>query len=834
MKSKITRGWQQWQRDDSPVAVPELIEPGLEVTADAVWSWVEIPAAASHLMEDDEVSSATLEVAAALHKLVPAEAEYHLKVMWAEESEQDYFDSWAHDPSVTAPNFREYVELGAHRIRLNAEAGVLRRRIVLLGVRWQTTEPAAPTTALRRQLRSHGAQRRDARARLDAVRDKIGNWFTQMRRSELRAVPAPAGLIAWAYARELRRGSLAIPQESELSGGKVINLLHGEVDPTEDPNYVVVRDARTGQRRYVAIVVASVNGFSAEHLHVPGGEWLEMISELPGVEASLRGTHHGQQGSLALLKDGQRTVQGQRREANDHGVSLPPEMEGTESILADRHREVAGRTEVEATNHPRWVVEADSPEELHQRVEDVRALYGGLIDLVVVPHVQDLLWRELLPGDAVRVGEFAQIQPMRTLAGSWFHGGSNVGDDSGPYLGLVEGSTPRPLRLHLNSHEFAGQTTTITATGKSGAGKSTAVELLTLSTLATGSWSALVDAKGDLGGIRQVASNVLGVPVQSVNVAAPEASGVMDPMRFAANDDEARTLTLGALVSALGGDDRRRAESVIERAIEAVLQRPREAWSCQAVMAELLATSDEAPAAALAHEIGETLANRARLPQLRPVLGDLGAGHTALQIGRGLVYFDLSGLDMPLTRDADQWEPAQRASVVTWRMVMAYAMSQTRGLREVPKWLAITELHLLTGTPEGRNFVSYIARAGRALRLGQLLDSQAARDLADISGLVEQIVISLAFRADGETEQQAQAELLHRPQLGDRLHTALAGLRVGEAVIRDRDNHLGIVSFDLLTSEIAEALNTNAAADDGTVAVYETVEHAEIPEEVSA
>lgn len=829
MKSKLQRGWQQWQRDDSPVAVPELIEHGLEVTADAVWSWVQIPAAASHLMEDAEVTTATLEISTALQRLIPTDAEYHLKVLWAPESDQGYIDSWTHDRSVLAPNFRDYVDLGAHRIRLNADAGVLRRRIVLLGVRWPTTATAA-TTTLRRQLRSESAQRRDARARLDAVRDKISAWFTQLRRSVLRAEPAPAGLIAWAYARELRRAELAVPAEHELSGGRVVNLLHGEVDPTADPNYVVVRDARTGQQRYVAVLVASVNGFSAEHLHIPGGEWLEMISELPGVEASVRGMHHGQQGSLALLNDGRRTVQGQRREAGDHGVSLPPELEGSETTLAERHREVAGRTEVLCTNHPRWVVEAESVEQLRERVENLRNAYGGLIDLVVVPHVQDLLWRELLPGDQVRVGEFAQVQPMRTLAGSWFHGGSNVGDDSGPYLGLVLGSTPRPLRLHLNAHEFAGQTTTITATGKSGAGKSTSVMLLVLSTLATGSWSALVDAKGDLGGIRQVAEQVLGVPVQSVDVAAATSSGVMDPMRFASSADEARTLALTALVAALGGgDDRRRSELVIERAIELVLQRPRPAWSCQAVVAELLATTDDAPMATLAREVGETLATRARLPQLRPVLGDLADGSTALMRGRGLVYFDLSNLDMPLTGDVDQWEPAQRASVVTWRMVMAYAMSQSRHLPNVPKWLALTELHLLTGTPEGRSFVSYIARAGRALRLGQILDSQAARDLADISGLVEQIVISLAFRADGETEQQAQAELLHRPVLGDRLHTALAGLSIGEAVIRDRNNNLGIVAFDLLTTEIAEALNTNAAVDDATIASYDTDNAEEVP-----
>ena len=79
------------------------------------------------------------------------------------------------------------------------------------------------------------------------------------------------------------------------------------------------------------------------------------------------------------------------------------------------------------------------------------------------------------------------------------------------------------------------------------------------------------------------------------------------------------------------------------------------------------------------------------------------------------------------------------------------------------KVVALTELHLLTAYPEGRAFVDWLARVGRALKTYLLLDSQSARDLADMVALLEQILMAFCFQATGTTEQNAQAVLLGRP-----------------------------------------------------------------------
>ena len=342
--------------------------------------------------------------------------------------------------------------------------------------------------------------------------------------------------------------------------------------------------------------------------------------------------------------------------------------------------------------------------------------------------------------------------------------------------------------------------TTLVFTGRSGGGKSTAVELTLAGLLAEGAWALLVDNKGDLAGIVEVARQILGVTVQEIDVLDTLCAGTMDPMRFAPGADEARTLTLDAMLGALSADDRRRGETVLEAAIDHVLNQPRQSWSSPAVINALLELPSDDSAAEVAHSIATTLEVRARTPQLRAVLGKLEPRAKPLMTGRGLVYLRLDGLDLPRhTPDPAQWSVAQRGSMATMRIAFSYALLQSRQARAMVKVVALTELHLLTAYPEGRAFVDWLARVGRALKTYLLLDSQSARDLADMVALLEQILMAFCFQATGTTEQDAQAVLLGRPEPGPRLRAAMAALEVGQCVGRDRHRRLTVMEFDRLT-----------------------------------
>jgi hypothetical protein len=817
---------QTFERISAPPATPRVIADGVEVTDDAVWAWAEIPAGSTYLLEDEELSRATWETTAALGALLPVGSDYHIKVMWSRHCAETYRSSWQAITSVMAPGAGDYIELGARRITRNTEENHFRRRVVLLGVHWPEASGSSTVERVaRRSLRSQAVAHRDAHERLAGARAALDRWFGQLARSPLRGAPAAAGLIAWAYSREMRRVAVDVPGENTLAGPALVDLMQGEVDPTLCPTYVVVSDLKTGVARYVSILAPATNGFPPQELEIPGGEWLEILTELPGVEASVRGTNHGQAGSLELIDQGRKITRSQAREASLQGAQVPLEIVEADDTLNTRRQEVQRRLDVMTTNHARWIVDAPTPEELADTIVRVRDRYTGIIRLEVVPYVQGLLWHELLPGDRVRVPEFAQHQPMRTLAGSWFHGGSAVGDATGPYVGANLGSTPGPVQVHIVSRTETDRSrpTTISFTGKSGSGKSTAVMMALLGALAEGAWSLLVDPKGDLGGVIEVAEGLLGVPVQVIDVLEEDAAGTMDPMRFSPSADLARSLTLDAMLGALNAHDRRRGEVVIETAIDTVLSSPREAWSAQSVIQQLRSTPGDQPAADAARELGETLALRAKQAHLRAVLGPISPSARPLMTGRGLVYLGLAGLDLPRHNpDPDKWTVSERCSITTFRVSLNYALQQSRHVRSLKKLIALTELHLITGYPEGKAFVEWIARTGRALQTWLLLDTQAAVDLAGLTGLVEQLVMSFAFRADGRAEQDAQAVLLKRPEPGPRLRSMQASLGTGECIMLDRDGRIAPIHWDLMTQWIKDALSTDAEEDSEAIGGFTT------------
>lgn len=824
---------QTFERISLPLPAPRIIADGVEVTDDAVWSWGEIPPASTYLLEDEELARLTWETAATLSTLLPAGAEFHLKVLWSRHTADEYGSSWDRVASVMAPGADEYVALGGRRIASNAGAGLFRRRVVLLGVKWTAESSDSSTISrasrvVRRGLRTQVRTYRDAHQRLDAVRPMVDRWFGQLARGALNGRRAPAGVIAWAFAREIRRTDVEIPDGDALSGPALVDLMHGEVDPTESSTHVVVTDRKTGARRLLSVLVPAVNGFPPSELEIPGGEWLEILTELPGIEASVRGTNLGQAGSIELIDQGRKITRSQAREASVHGAQVPLDIVDADDTLTVRRQEVQRRLDVLTTNHARWIVDAVDPEELADVVARVQERYTGVVRLELVPDVQDLLWRELLPGDRVRVPEFAQHQPMRTLAGSWFHGGSGVGDQTGPYIGANLGSTPGPVQAHIVSRAGADRSrpTTITFTGRSGSGKSTAVMLATLGALAEGAWSLLVDPKGDLAGLIEVADELLGVPVQIIDVLDENASGAMDPMRISPTADLARSLTLDALLGALSADDRRRGETILEHAVDTVLRWPRSTWSAPSIINELRSTPSERGDAETARELGNTLALRAKQAHLRAVLGPLAPGAEPLLTGRGLVYLGLAGLDLPRHNpDPDKWTVPERCSMTTFRVALHYALQQSRNVRHLKKLVALTELHLITGYPEGKAFVEWLARTGRALQTWLLLDTQAAVDLAELTGLIEQIVMSFAFQASGRAEQDAQAVLLHRPEPGPRLRQMQASLGTGDCIMLDRNGRIAPVHWDLMAVWIQDALSTDAADDVNDDVNEDTDEH---------
>ena len=377
---------------------------------------------------------------------------------------------------------------------------------------------------------------------------------------------------------------------------------------------------------------------------------------------------------------------------------MPGDAVEAVDTLTERRAEVQQRQDVEGTHHARWVVTADTPKVLAERVAALQQRYDGIVQLQQVSHIQDLLWKELLPGDQVRVPEFGHDQPLRTLAGSWFHGGSPFGDPEGPYMGANLGSSADPdPAAHRVPHrirpDHAHHPGVHRAVRRREVHRAWSSPWPGSSQRARGRCSSTTRATWP--GWSRWPAQVLGVDVQEIDVLDKMCAGTMDPMRFAPGADEARTLTLDAMLGALSADDRRLGETVLEAAIDRVLNRPRRTWSSPAVIAELHASRTRLRRHGGAHRspppsmCGRKPRNYARS------WANSRQSETADDRPRtGVPALGWAGSPRH-TPDPAQWSVAQRGSMATMRIAFSYALLQSRRARAMVKVVALTELHLL-------------------------------------------------------------------------------------------------------------------------------------------
>jgi len=800
----------KFRRNESPLHLPTAMAEGVTHGPGGTWGWVEIPARATDELNTQTIFRATSEGANDLRQLIPAGAEFHAKVQWSHWTADDYRaeETAPSDdrPPLTAGGLA-YVDLGADRI----EELAFPKRVVLLGVRFDEAGTTAPVALLARKL-TGGAMstaQQDAAAAFGRTLAKVRGWQTRMAASSFKARPATVQQLAWSLRRDLRRTVSWLPSGSVASGGQVMRLTDAQVIPAVHHVQVVTDDGP----RYLRMVTTSETGFPTTELELPGGEWLKSLNivrlddadeDASPVEVSIRGRNVPQREAAKQLREALALAKSQDREARvGTAEEAPDSVSESASVLKERIREVSQGLVGMIEDAVTWVVEAADVETLDARTQALIDHYAGIgITCWAPPSIQDLLYRELVIGDTRRVQEFTQFRPTATLVGAWFHGGSEVGSRTGLYLGGNIGSTPGPFRNRLSDAQLEGKSITTPFLGKSGSGKSTAVMLSVIAEAMLGGWTMLVDLKGDLGGCATVCE-MFDVPVTRVST-DQISSGALDPFRYVEDPHGAASEVVDNLSMMLGvseGDD---AEHHIRRAANTVADGlVRRRMSTNAVIVALAESSDPA-----AVKVGEDLMQLARDPLARPVAGFPDVAAKSLPTTPGLVYFKFPNLRYPGKDTApSKWKPGQRVSMMLVQAAFNYALYMATTVKGIPKCLALTELHLISGYDFGRGLISEVARTGRARDVNLLLDTQACAELLGISGLVDQISQVHAFLVETDDEADAQAVMLGlAPEQAIRNRQQSWGQ--GQCLTRDREGRVGPVQFDYLHPHIKDALQT--------------------------
>jgi hypothetical protein len=438
------------------------------------------------------------------------------------------------------------------------------------------------------------------------------------------------------------------------------------------------------------------------------------------------------------------------------------------------------------------------------------------------------LWLESLPGDALRVSDLGHVLDAEAFFGAWWWGGTQIGDGAGkPMIAIQTGSTPGLVRFSLNGAAGRGDSTTVAFLGKSGRGKTTALQICLMDAVTDGrTWALHMSLKGDdLAVVDLVRS--YGIPAGLTELGAAN-HGSLDLFRSLPVEDAILGLTRIFRVLAPTDGLRAAAEThglaMIDE--EASTAHP----TTRGVVERLLKHPDPDASA-----LGRLLDSNSRTRLGAPLLA-AGGGEEALPTTPGLWLVRVPGLNLPLAgRSASSWDPEHRLSlaVVQATTLHALAMANRPDLREMSKIVSIPEVHRLTGSEEGIDFLDQTARLGRALNETLVFDTQDVAWLRRMPGIIEQLSTVFCFQLTSAAEQDAAAEILqleegpHSRQIlaeigyddqpieaddGQPLVDSGRRIRHGHAVMRDYMGRAGTAQFVIPNDEVKVLLDTSPDA----------------------
>ncbi|MEJ8654794.1 ATP-binding protein [Streptomyces sp. MS1.AVA.3] len=796
---------------------PQLValSDGLVVTDTSAEAWYVMSAANTDLMPE-ELQDAEQDAAALALSKTLAGYNCHLKIIWAR-LDGEVFREEARQ-IFTAGDVEMAADMWAKRL----DSLDLPQRHILLGVRIAERD-SATNAAVKNGISDtlgigHTGLDANELTQLDASARRLER---RLEATPWRCRLAPVELLAWAISRESHRPQPAPPRLPTVTGASLVRLTQSKAIPMAD--HVRMVDARGESAAWVAVLAMPE---FPEMMFTPGEqEWLRCLSEItyehPDTgeetlvcpEASIRFSVWRRAQAVKEVDRVRKSAKEQRRSAAEGSAGeTHAETEDTEQVMEDLRQRLTrgGMTLLE--DHPRLVVSStESIEDLRARADAVIAHYAGIsIDVVVASDEQRELWLETQVGDILRVADLGHIRETDTLAASMFWGGSEGGDETGPIAGLLTGTTPGVFRFDITAGSARGDATTTGFIGRSGRGKTTSMMRAILDASLKGAFSLMLGFKGDEAGLCK-AGQYLGVESHQVTCGL-ETPGVADLFRLLPKGDATLQVVSQLLIML---PERMRDAGVETHLLKACNAIGEHADPASWRVVDLLKEAAED----LPRDAGQALEEISRTPLGAPLLGKPRPGASPLRPAPGLWLVQVPGLTMPqagtVPRDMTMTE---RVSLALMRGLIAYSLNTAArpDLRDLPKIVAVPEVHVLTGTDDGRKFLDYIARTGRALDTSLAIDTQDPLSLLGLDGVLEAMTTLFAFELTTPRQQDALAELLRMPvSEASRalIHSvgkfANGTIRHGHCIARDRRDRVATMQWDAPSAELLRALSTN-------------------------
>lgn len=739
-----------------------LLADGLAVTDTRATAWMTLSTSSNEMDSAESLDQELLKAIASARKIL-ADRDCQLKIVWGKIDSADYLES---STEFTLPSAAPWAQARADSI----ESWELPERHIFLGIEIEDRSDARIIRAINNAAEwgrgdTHSIPLKELRFLDERMRALAG----RLAGSVWKARPTPVEVLSWLIARDSFRTTGSAPNEGMIHGASLARLTRGRAVPFRD--HIRFYDDAGNETAYSAML--AITQFPEDLDTGPGGngQWLLALSSIvkPALdgqtletsvwpEASVRFRFRSQASAVKTVEKVRQSAKEQRLEAQRSSIGetdqtiSDSEVEMIE-LKRDLQRGKVGLVEA----WPILTVSEDSLEELHTSVDALTEAYDQWgISVEVCTDTQAEAWASTLINDEVRLTAYNHVMDAPAFFGSWFWGGSLVGDEEGPAIGYTTGSTPAIVRHHATEAALRGDTTTIAILGRSGRGKTTLVQLLGLDAGAEGAWVPTFDLKGDLnnayGGI-VAAAHEHGIPADRVEMSAAHA-GACDLLAIMDSED-ALIHAHSQLMLLISDSLRMAAHPVLMEHISKLIESG--ATRSSARLIEQMVESDDEIARKIAREL-QTFQGTA---VGRMIVGEPTGATLSAEAGIHLLQFPK--LDLPDAKTPpSEWTVPERVSAAVIRGALAWITNVSRRpeLRSMRKLVAVPEAHMLTATREGAAFLSLTARLARALGLTLVIDSQDPASISDHDGIMEQISTAYAFSQSTAVQQDAVARIL--------------------------------------------------------------------------
>lgn len=632
--------------------------------------------------------------------------------------------------------------------------------------------------------------------------------------------------LEWLYARAALRG-LDEPLLGEFQGPSRTTLAAAHLAALAQPVLVEGGDERDGlpssRRRLVRIDTERGSSYQtvAVFSHVPArfeyprgrGEVLARLgeSDVP-VDWCLRIKPTSNAAAQLEITGKIRKLSGQFQEYDG-------DLAGAPDTLADSIGEM--RAELARLNGSPSMPEcqvtfmlalsADSPALLEERMERVRALLEA--NEFVLPRPigdQAALWEAMLPGATAPsvVAEFGQFMLTDYIAGQAPFTGSELGDPTGPLLGLNLDASSRPVHFWAGTgpnmpEPYGPKSGSIGIFGRLGGGKSFLGKRIITDTVETGGRVILTD-RTPMGEYCRLAA-ALGVDGHTSQIIelGPETKVCLDPLRVF-RGEEAIRYGSGFLGLLTGIDPTSPEGAVVQEAVRAVVER---GGRLRDVVTELDNFGDKDTAFAMA---AQTMALKLKV-FTRGALADIAFGEgDPVSLKADYSVFWAPNLSLPspqALKDRRQLMPEQVFNQALLYLITAVARYVAFSERDRFSLVVQDEGYVMTASAQGQELLDVILRDGRKHNAALLFISHHPDDLDPI---LQQLLGSrFLFRMD-RAAAPSGLHFMGMETTEENLDTIEEAQRqTGECLFRDLDGRLGLLKIlPPRTAELRAAFDT--------------------------